>query len=176
MRKQPSFWSILWTDKASYPIVTGGAMIFLMALAAKLTGTMPGRRGGPDIPVDPEAANLMLGCAVVLIVFLSSIVAQRVARIRGLFDGGHEVEANLRKVKHCRAGTTLKLEFELNGTPYNVRFAFQRWLRTPDFKEGTRIPVLVDLAHPKRVVPLALYGDPSIAQSGERPISADHSR
>jgi len=175
MRKQPSLWSILWADKASYPILTGAAMILLIALPMKLTGTMPGRRGGPDIPVDPEVANLVLGCAVVLIVFLLSIVAQRVARIRSLFDCGHEVEASLLKVKRCRRGTTLTLEYERNGTLYKVRFAFSRTLESPEFKEGTRISLLVDPAHPKRVIPLALYGDPSTAQSGERPVSADHS-
>jgi hypothetical protein len=41
------------------------------------------------------------------------------------------------------------------------------------FSEGARIPVLVDPENPKRVVPLALYGEPGAAQSGERPISAE---
>ena len=98
---------------------------------------------------------------MVLIVFLLSIVAQRVARIRSLFDCGHEVEASLLKVKRCRRGTTLTLEDERNGTLYKVRFAFSRTLESPEFKEGTRISLLVDPAHPKRVIPLALYGDPS---------------
>jgi hypothetical protein len=131
----------------------------------KLTGTIPGRRGGPDIPVDPGVASMVLACAVALILFLSAIVALRVARIRSLFDGGREVEASVRTVKRrLRGGTTLKLEYELDGIPYKVSFAFLRSSRTPAFSEGTPIPVLVDPANPKRAIPLALYGDPGAAR------------
>jgi len=117
---------------------------------------------------------MVLACAVIAIVFLWSIVAQRVARIRGLFDGGREVGASVRKVKRYRTGTKLTLEFEVNGIPYKVNFAFQRSFQTPQFEEGMRITVLVDPAHPKRVIPLSLYGDPAAPQTGERPTLTDH--
>jgi hypothetical protein len=115
--------------------------------------------------VDPGVASMVLACAVALILFLSAIVALRVARIRSLFDGGREVEASVRTVKRrLRGGTTLKLEYELDGIPYKVSFAFLRSSRTPAFSEGTPIPVLVDPANPKRAIPLALYGDPGAAR------------
>jgi len=176
MRKLPSPWSIIWTDNACCGITTSAPVVFLMALAIKLTGTIPGSRGRPDTPVDPEIASMVLACAVALILFLSAIVAVRVARIRSLFDGGREVEACVRKVKRFRGGARLKLEFEfeLDGIPYKVSSAFLRSSRTPAFSEGTRISVLVDPVNPKRAIPLALYADPGAAQSGERPISAEH--
>jgi hypothetical protein len=172
MRKLPSPWSIIWTDNACCGITTSAPVVFLMALVIKLTGTIPGSRGRPDTPVDPEIASMVLACAVALILFLSAIVAVRVARIRSLFDGGREVEACVRKVKRFRGGARLKLEFELDGIPYKVSSAFLRSSRTPAFSEGTRISVLVDPVNPKRAIPLALYADPGAAQSGERPISA----
>jgi hypothetical protein len=58
---------------------------------------------------------------VALVPFLSAIVALRVAGIRRLFEEGREVEASVRKVKRFRGGSTLKLEFELNGIRYKVR-------------------------------------------------------
>jgi hypothetical protein len=60
----------------------------------------------------------------------------------------------------------VELEFDLYGIPYKVNFFFLRSSRTPAFSEGTRIPVLVDPEHPKRAIPLALYGDPGAARSG----------
>ena len=168
MRKLPSPWSIIWTDNACCGITTSAPVVFLMALVIKLTGTIPGSRGRPDTPVDPEIASMVLACAVALILFLSAIVAVRVARIRSLFDGGREVEACVRKVKRFRGGARLKLEFEfeLDGIPYKLSSAFLRSSRTPAFSEGTRISVLVDPVNPKRAIPLALYADPGAAQSG----------
>jgi hypothetical protein len=115
---------------------------------------------------------MVLACAVALILFLSAIVARRVARIRSLFDGGREVEASVQKVTYFRGGARqkLELEFDLDGIPYKVSFFFLRSSRTPAFSEGTRISVLVDPVNPKRAIPLALYGDPGAAQGGERPI------
>ncbi len=173
MRKLPSPWSIIWTDNACSRIITIAPMVFLIALLIKITGTMPGRRGRPDTPVDPEVASMVLACAVAMILVLSAIVALRVARIRSLFDGGREVEASVRKARRYRGGATLKLEFELDGIPYKVRSAFQCSSRTPAFSEGTRISVLVDPVNPKRAIPLSLYVDPGATQSGERPISAE---
>ena len=118
-------------------------------------------RGKPDTPVDSEVATMVLAGGVAVILLLAAIVALRVARIRRLFDEGREIEASVRKVTHARGRTRLKLEFELHGIPYKVTSAFLRWSRTPEFSEGTRIPVLVDPAHAKRAIPLALYGDPS---------------
>jgi hypothetical protein len=160
MRKLPSPWSIIWTNNASCGITTGAGFVLFIGLMVKLTGTIPGRRGGPDIPVDPGVASMVFACAVALSLFLSAIVAMRVARTRSLFDGGREVEATVRTVKPLRGGTKLKLEYELDGIPYKVSFAFLRSSSTPAFGEGKRIPVLVDPASPKRVIPLALYGDP----------------
>ena len=159
MRKLPSAWSIIWTDRACSGIATTAPMIFLIALLIKLTGTIPGGRGKPDVPVDPAIASMVLAFAVALILFLAAIVALRVARVRRLFDEGREVEASVRKVARLRGGTKLKLEFELEGIPYTRTFAFQRWWRTPEFSEGTRIPVLVDPDHPKRAIPLAFYAE-----------------
>jgi hypothetical protein len=169
MRKQPSPWSIVCTDNASWAIATSAAMVFFIGLMVKLTGTIPGSRGRPDTPVDPEVASMVLACAVALILFLSAIVARRVARIRSLFDGGREVEASARKVTYFRGGARQKLELEFTRTASHTRpFLFLRLLRT--LFTGTRISVLVDPVNPKRVVPLALYGDPGAAQCGERPI------
>ena len=173
MRKLPSPWSIIWTDTACCRIVTTAPLVLFIGLAIKITGTVPGRRGGPDRPVDPDVATLVLACAVALILLLSAIVVRRVTRIRSVFDGGREVEANVRKVKYVRGGAKLELEFDLDGTPYKVRFSFLRSSRTPAFSGGTRIPVLVDPWNPKRVIPRALYADPGAAQSGDRPIPAD---
>jgi hypothetical protein len=147
-----------------------------MALVITLTGTLSGSRGRPDTPVDPDVASMVLACAVALILFLSATVALRVARIRSLFEVGREVEASVLKVKYLRGGTRQKLEmeFELDGIPYKVSSAFLRSPRTPAFSEGTRIAVLVDPVNPNCAIPLALYTDPGAAQSGERPISAEH--
>ncbi|MCI0631606.1 MAG: hypothetical protein L0Y44_13230 [Phycisphaerales bacterium] len=98
MRKLPSPWSIIWSDNACCGMVTTAPLVLFIGLAIKLTGTVPGRRGGPDRPVDPDVATLVLACAVGLILLLSAIVARRVARIRRLFDGGREVEASVRKL------------------------------------------------------------------------------
>ncbi len=176
MRKLPSPWSIIWTDNACCGIIAIAPLFLLIALLIKLTGTIPGSRGRPDTPVDPEVASMVLACGVALVLFLSAIVARRVARIRSLFDGGREVEASVRKVTYFRGGARQKLafEFELDGIPYKVSSVFLRSSRTPAFSEGTRISVLVDPVNPKRAIPLALYGDPGAAQSGERPISAEH--
>jgi hypothetical protein len=174
MRKLPSAWSIIATDNACWAMITSSPMVMLIALGIKLTGTIPGSRGRPDTPVDPHVATMVLAGAVALILFLSAIVARRVARVRGLFEGGREVEASVRKVKYLRGGAKLELEFELDGIPRKVSFAFLRWPRTPAFSEGTRIPVLVDSANPKRAIPLALYTSAAAVQSGERPISAGH--
>src|SRR5262245_22003410 len=169
MHKAPSPWSIIWTDNACCGIATSAPMIFFIGLMTKLTGTVPGRRGGPDTPVEPAVASLVLVCAVALILLLSAIVALRVVRIRSLFDRGREVEASVRKVAYFRgARQKLELEFELYGLPCRVSFSFLRSSRTPEFSEGTRIPVLVDPENPKRVIPLALYGDPGAARSGSR--------
>ena len=161
MRKLPSVWSIVSIDNVCWAIITAAPMVLFVGLMVKLTGTIPGGRGKPDVPVDADVASKVLASAVALILFLALIVARRVARVRGLFDEGREVEAGVRTVKHVRGGAKLKLEFELNGIPYNVSFGFQRWSRTPEFSEGTRIPVLVDPTNPKRAIPLALYAGPS---------------
>ena len=163
MRRLPSTWSIVWTDNACYQITSLAAVVFVVALLIKLTGTLPGGRGKPDIPVDPEVASLILAYAVAGILFLSAIVALRVARIRSLFERGLEIEATVRKVKRFRGGQTLKLELQHAGITYKVRSAFQRGSKTPTFYEGTRIPVLVDPLDPRRAVPLALYADPGAA-------------
>ena len=140
-------------------------MVFFIGLMVKLTGTIPGRRGGPDTPVAPEVATMVLACAMALILLLSAIVALRVARVRSLFDQGREVEASVRKVTYFRgARQKLELEFELYGIPHKVSFFFLRSPRTPAFSEGTRISVLVDPANPKRAIPLTLYGDPGTAR------------
>ena len=166
VRKLPSPWSIIWTNNACLGFTTGALFVLFIGLMVKLTGTIPGKRGGPDTPVTPEVASMVLACAVALILFLSAIVALRVARVRNLFDQGREVEASVRKVTYIRGGARqkLELEFELSGIPYKVSFFFLRSSRTPAFSEGTRIPVLVDPANPKRAIPLALYGDPSTAR------------
>jgi len=70
----PSIWSIVWTDNACYQITSIAAVVFVVALLIKLTGTLPGGRGKPDIPVDPEFASLILAYAVAGILFLSAIV------------------------------------------------------------------------------------------------------
>ena len=170
MRKLPSPWSIIWTDNAYRGITIIAPVLCLMALVITLTGTIPGSRGRPDTPVDPDVASMVLACAVALILFLSATVALRVARIRSLFDGGREVEATVRKVNYFRggAGQKLELEFELDGIPYRVSSAFLRSSRTPAFSEGTRISLLVDRVNPNCAIPLALYEDPGAAHSGER--------
>src|SRR5262245_821423 len=150
MRRQPSTWSIVWTDNACYQITSFAAVVLVVALLIKLTGTLPGGRGKPDVPVDPELASLILAYAVAGILFLSAIVALRVARIRTLFDRGLEIEATVRKVKRLRGGTTLGLELQYAGITYRVSSAFQRGWRTPRFDEGTRISVLVDPLDPRR--------------------------
>jgi hypothetical protein len=175
MRKQPSTWSIVWTDSACWQITSIAAVVFVVALLIKLTGTLPGGRGKPDIPVAPEFASLILAYALAGILFLSAIVALRVARIRSLFDRGLEIEATVRKVKRYRGGATLELEFEHAGITHRVRIAFQRGWRTPSFDEGARISVLVDPLNPRRAVPPALYADPGAAPAGTagRPVSAE---
>ncbi|MCI0674506.1 MAG: hypothetical protein L0Y42_01885, partial [Phycisphaerales bacterium] len=64
MRKLPSPWSIIWSDNACCGMVTAAPLVLFIGLAIKLTGTVPGRRGGPDRPVDPDVATLVLACAV----------------------------------------------------------------------------------------------------------------
>jgi hypothetical protein len=174
MRQQPSTWSIVWTDNACEKITSIAAVIFVVALLIKLTGTLPGGRGEPDIPVEPEFASLILACALAGILFLSAIVALRVARIRSLFDRGLEIEATVRRLKRFGRGATFKLEFQYAGITYSVRTAFSRGSRTPRFDEGTRIPVLVDPLNPRRAIPLALYADRGAAPAGtaERAVAA----
>ena len=178
MRKLPSIWSIVGTDSACWQITSIAAVVFFVALMIKLTGTLPGGRGKPDVPVDPAFASLILAYALAGIVFLSAIVVRRVARIRSLFDRGLEIEATVRRVKRMRGGTTLKLEIEHAGITYSVRSSFQRGWRTPEFDEGSRISVLVDPLDPRRAVPLALYADPASAPAGraEQTAPAEQSR
>src|SRR5262245_51276379 len=177
MRRLPSTWSIVWTDNACYQITSIAAVVFVVALLIKLTGTLPGGRGKPDIPLDPESASRILAYAVAGILFLAAIVARRVARIRSLFDRGLEIEATVRKVKRFRGGATLKLELQHAGITYRLSSAFQRGSRTPSFDEGARISVLVDPLNPRRAVPLALYADadadPAPAATAERAVSAE---
>src|SRR5262245_16449016 len=177
MRRLPSTWSIVWTDSACWRSTSIAAVGFLVALMLKLTGRLPGGRGKPDSPIDPELASLILAYAVAGVLFLLAIVAQRVARIRSLFERGLEIEATLRKVKRTRGGTTLQLELQYAGITYRVRSAFQRGSKTPGFEVGTRIPVLVDPLNPRRAVPLALYADPgadpSLSGTAERAVSAE---
>jgi len=157
VRKPPSRWSVVYTDSTCWGVSSIASAVFLFALAVKLTGTMPGGRGKPDRPVDPQSASLILAWAAAAALFLAAIVVVRVARIRSLFAGGHEVEASVRKVTRMRGGTKLKLAFELNGVPYEVSSTFVPWWRPPEFSEGTRIPLLVDPLNPKRAVPPAVY-------------------
>jgi hypothetical protein len=178
MRTPPSRWSIVWTDNACYQMVVFPPGFFLFALMVKLTGTWPGGRGRPNQPVDPEFANLFLVCTSGMLAFLWSIIALRVARIRDLFDSGEEVEATVAKVSRFRGGSTLKLEYELEGTTYRVRSSFQGSSRIPTFTVGDRIVLLVDGMHPKRAVPIALYANDSSGATasgraaGERPSAA----
>jgi hypothetical protein len=166
MRTPPSSWSVFSSNELCCGIASAALLILFIGLGVEITGTIPGKRGGPDVPVSPEVARMVLACAVALVALLAAIVARRVARTRSLFAEGREVEASVRKLTYYKGGARqkLELEFELNGTRYEGGFVFLRSSRTPDFSEGTRIPVLVDPSNPKRVVPLALYGDPS----GER--------
>jgi hypothetical protein len=57
MRKQPSTWSIVWTDTACGQITSIAAVVFVFAMLIKLTGSLPGGRGKPEIPVDPGFAR-----------------------------------------------------------------------------------------------------------------------
>jgi len=137
-------------------------MLLFIGLMVKLTGTVPGRRGGPDIPVDSDGATMVLAGAIALILLLSAIVARRVARVRYVLDRGRQVHATVRKVTYFPRGgrQKLDLEFELDGLRCSVSSAFTRWPSTPAFSEGTRIAVMVDPLNPKRVIPAALYADP----------------
>ena len=168
VRKLPSARSVLWTDNACYTITLIAPMFFFLALMVKLTGTVPGGRGKPDQPVDPEFATLLLASATLLALFLYAIVALRVARVRRLFDLGEEVEATVLKVSRFKGGGRLKLEFERAGTTYRVRSTFKRWATTPTFAEGNRVALLVDPSNPKRAVPVALYASPGTPPDGSR--------
>ena len=159
MRKLPKTSAILWTDNVCYALTVIAPVVFVLALMIKLTGTVPGGRGKPDKPIDPEHASIVLASATAFVLFLCGIVALRVARIRSLFDSGEEVEAEVRKVKRLRGGTTLKLRFKRKGTTYDVSSTFQRCRTTPVFDEGMRIALLVDPGNPKRAVPVALYAN-----------------
>jgi hypothetical protein len=166
MRRLPSPWSIVWTDNVCFRITTLTPWALIFALMVKLTGTLPGRRNKPDVPVDPGVASTILACAGVLALVLAGIVVLRVSRIRGLFERGREDEACVRKVKRFRGGATLKLELERAGVTHQARYTFQRWSNTPLFEEGTRVSVVVDPAHPKRVLPLALFSEACAAPGG----------
>lgn len=168
MRKLPSPWSIVWTDNACYVMTTFAPVLFFVALLIKLTGTVPGGRGRPDQPVDPEFANLALASTSALMLVLGAIVALRVARIRGLFDSGEKVEATVKKVSRFRGGSTLKLEYERAGTTYKVRSSFKNSSRIPTFTAGERVALLVDRMNPKRAVPAALYADSDTAPAPSR--------
>ena len=169
MRKLPSAWSIVWTDSTCCQLVLIAPMFFLFALMVKLTGTVPGGRGRPDRPVDPEFATLALACTGAMLAFVGAFVALRVARIRGLFDAGEEVEAMVTKVSRSKGGSTLRLEYERAGTSYRVRSSFQRSSRMPTFTAGDRVTLLVDRMNPKRAVPMVVYGDTAPA-----PLRAGH--
>jgi hypothetical protein len=60
MRKLPAPWSVISTDNVCWAITTSAPMVLFIALMIKLTGTIPGRRGEPDTPVNPEVANTVL--------------------------------------------------------------------------------------------------------------------
>jgi len=168
MLNAPSAWSIIRTDNVCWAITSGSPVLLLIGLLVKFTGTVPGRRGGPDIPIDPDAATMVLAGAVALMLLLSAVVARRVAGVRNLLDRGREVQATVRKVTYFPRGgrQKLDLEFELDGLRCSVSSAFTRWPSTPAFTEGTRIAVVVDPLNPKRVIPTALYAhQPSGLQS-----------
>lgn len=156
--------SIILIDRLCWGIISTAPMILLIAVLIKVTGTVPGKRGGPDRPVDPEVASSVLACAVALVLLAAGFVALRVKLIQSMFEHGREVEASVRKVTYLRGGRTkLQLEFELYGELHEVRHIFVRSRRTPTFGENTQIQVLVDPDRPKRVFPLALYGTPTPA-------------
>jgi hypothetical protein len=157
VRRLPSPWSVVWIDNVCFRITTLAPWALFFALMVKLTGTLPGGRNQPDVPVDAGVANAILACAVALGLVLAGIVVLRVSRIRGLLERGREDEARVRKVKRFRGGATLKLELERAGVTHQARYTFQRWSGTPTFEEGTRVCVVVDPEHPKRVLPLALF-------------------
>jgi len=157
VRPPPPTRSILWTDPLCYQLTTLAPAVLLLALLVKLTGSVPGRRGGPDQPVDPATATWVLVGGIAVVLILSALVALRIARVRRLFDAGVEVEATVRKVSRFRGGSTLRLEFRHRGETRRARAAFQRWSRSPVFEEGMRLSLLVDPDHPRRVVPVAFY-------------------
>ena len=173
MRALPSPWTILRTDNRSYQLTWLGTVCLVLALLVKLTGTVPGGHGRPDRPVDPGVANLVLASAAALTALLGSIVALRVARIRGLLDSGDEVEAEVRKVSRFRGGARLALEFERDGRTHRVRWTYQRWSRTPIFVAGMRV-VARRSGEPRRAVPVDARGRGSNpAQLGGRHARAD---
>jgi hypothetical protein len=168
MRKLPSTWSIVSTDNACHVMTVFAPVLFFLALMIKLTGTVPGGRGKPDQPVDPEFANWALASTSALVIFFWALVAMRVSRIRSLFDRGEEVEATIKKVSRFKGGATLKLEFQRAGTAYKVRSSFRRDRRTPDFTAGERISLLVNPDNPRRAVPVVLYERADPARAPER--------
>src|SRR5262245_29372653 len=106
MRKLPSIRSILGTDNVCWAISSIAPVVFVLTLIVKLTGTVPGGRGKPDVPIAPEQASIVLASGTAFALFLVWIAALRVARVRRLFDLGEEVEAEVRKVKRFRGGAT----------------------------------------------------------------------
>lgn len=160
MHKRPSVWSIVWTDDLCYKISPAIVAVLFFGLMVGFTGTLPGGRHKPDVPVSPEVAAAIVAGSVVLTLLLMWPVALRVASIRRLFEHDRRSEALLRQVKRFRGGETLKLEVELprRGGVQKASYTLRRWASTPTFVEGTRIAVLLDPEHPKRAIPVALYG------------------
>lgn len=159
MRTRPSTWSIVSTDNVCFRITTLTPWALIFALMVQFTGTLPGGRHKPDVPVDPAVASTILACAMALSLVLAGIVVLRVRGIRDVLEHGREIEAWVRRVKRFKGGATLQLELESAGVRHAARYTFQRWTRTPTFEEDTRISVLVDPAHPRRALPLALFSD-----------------
>jgi len=169
MRQPPRTRSIFWTESACYPLVCVAVAILLLTLGVKVTGTLPGRRGRPGTPVDPETASWILSGGIAAALALSAIAARRVARVRRLFEDGHQVEATVEKVLRYRGGSTLRLEFSQRGEVRRARAKYVRWRQTPSFEQGMRISLLVDRDDPRRVVPLALYERDPLLESGTSP-------
>jgi hypothetical protein len=99
---------------------------------------------------------------------LWSMAALRVARIRGLYDSGDEVEATALKVSRHRRGARLSLEYEHAGMTYRLRTSFLGSSRLATLTAGDRVSLLVDPMNPKRAVPIALYANDSSGATGSK--------
>ncbi|MCI0587468.1 MAG: hypothetical protein L0323_11570 [Planctomycetes bacterium] len=155
--REITLWKILRHDPHWFPMVAFGIVLFAFSLLVWITGRMPGGRGRPARPVDPEEARAFLSVAALLMASLCAIAGLRAWRIRGLFEVGDVVQATVERVTYAKGTSRVRFDYEHRGTRCSLRRSIRKSARARALKPGDSLAILVDPDRPRRVVLAELY-------------------